>query len=96
LQAHGGSAMRGVDEALAILLAHEPHVFPSAPDRIALTHVVGPQARRPGESSHSRRADALSPPPNSEVRFYGEYEQSDRLMIVLWRMCASFGRPRSS
>jgi len=68
LRAHGGTAMRDIDEeAPAILLAHEPHVFPSASDRIALTHVVGPQARRPGESSHSRRADALSPPLNSEV-----------------------------
>ena len=71
---------RNPDDAPAILLVHEPYLFPWVPDRIALT-LVGSHARRAGQSS------ILGPPVHLLKRrsgkfIYGEYALGERKMIV--------------
>jgi predicted MPP superfamily phosphohydrolase len=76
-----GRAMRELDEdAPAILLAHEPYIFPRVPDRIALTlsgHMHGGQVNLPviGTPLHyfRRRLGKF---------IYGDYEIGKRQMIV--------------
>jgi predicted MPP superfamily phosphohydrolase len=88
-----GAAMREVrDDAPAILLAHEPYIFPSVPDRIALTlsgHMHGGQVNLPfiGAPIHfiKRRS----------ARFiYGDYALSERHMIVSGGLGTSFAPVR--
>jgi uncharacterized protein len=76
-----GEAMREIrDDAPAILLAHEPYIFPRVPDRIALTlsgHMHGGQVNLP-----------LVGPPVGFIKrrsakfVYGEYALRERKMIV--------------
>jgi uncharacterized protein len=76
-----GAALRQIDDdSPAILLAHEPYIFPRVPDRIALTlsgHMHGGQVCLPliGEPLHYIRR-------RSAGFIYGEYGLSDRMMIV--------------
>jgi uncharacterized protein len=76
-----GTAMRDIDDgAPAILLAHEPYIFPAVPNRIALTlagHMHGGQINLP----------ILGPPIHYVKRrstgfIYGEYPLRERRMIV--------------
>jgi predicted MPP superfamily phosphohydrolase len=75
------AALRAInDDAPAILLVHEPHIFPWVPDRIALTlagHMHGGQVNLPvlGAPVHllKRRSGRF---------IYGEYAASERRMIV--------------
>jgi predicted MPP superfamily phosphohydrolase len=76
-----GRALREVDdEAPAILLAHEPYIFPRVPDRVALTlsgHMHGGQVNLPLIGSPLRYLHRRS------AKFiYGEYALSDRRLIV--------------
>jgi uncharacterized protein len=76
-----GRALREIgDDAPAILLAHEPYVFPSTPRRIALTlagHMHGGQVNLPilGTPLHYLH-------PRSARFIYGEYALNGRQMIV--------------
>ena len=55
-----GSALRAIPrDAAAILLSHDPDMFPGVPNRVALT-LVGPHARRTGR-------DPADPPPAAAV-----------------------------
>ena len=76
-----GAAAREIrDDAPAILLAHEPYIFPAVPDRIALTlsgHMHGGQVNLP----------LIGPPVHfikkrSAKFVYGEYALRERKMIV--------------
>jgi uncharacterized protein len=76
-----GAAVREIrDDAPAILLAHEPYIFPAVPDRIALTlsgHMHGGQVNLP----------LIGPPVHfikqrSTKFLYGEYALRERKMIV--------------
>jgi uncharacterized protein len=86
-------AMREIrDEAPAILLAHEPYIFPTVPDRVALTlsgHMHGGQVNLPiiGAPIHyiKRRSGRF---------VYGEYALSERRMIVSGGLGASFAPVR--
>ncbi|GJE40328.1 metallophosphoesterase [Methylobacterium persicinum] len=53
-----GTLAKLTDEAPTILMAHEPHIFPQVPDRVALTlsgHTHGGQVRLFGRSPAIRR-----------------------------------------
>ena len=83
------AAMREIrDEAPAILLAHEPYIFPAVPDRVALTlsgHMHGGQVNLPfiGPPIHFMR--------QRSGRFvYGEYALGERQLIVSGGLGASF------
>jgi predicted MPP superfamily phosphohydrolase len=76
-----GAAVREIrDDAPAILLAHEPYIFPAVPDPIALTlsgHMHGGQVNLP----------LIGPPVHfikkrSTKFLYGEYALRERKMIV--------------
>ena len=74
-------AMREInDDAPAILLAHEPYIFPRAPDRIALTlcgHTHGGQINLPllgAPFVHAR--------PGQKPYIYGLYSEGARQMVV--------------
>jgi predicted MPP superfamily phosphohydrolase len=84
-RSHGADDLPGAmrvigDDAPAILLVHEPYLFPWVPDRIALTlagHMHGGQVNLP----------ILGPPVHLLKRrsgkyIYGEYALGDRRMIV--------------
>jgi predicted MPP superfamily phosphohydrolase len=86
-------AMRPIDDdAPAILLAHEPYVYPVVPDRVALTlsgHMHGGQVNLPLVGSpvsylHRRTGRFI----------YGEYAMSSRLMIVSGGLGTSFAPVR--
>jgi len=75
------SALRQInDEAPAILLAHEPFVFPRAPDRVALTlcgHTHGGQVNLPIVGA------PFTPTMRGVKRYvYGLYTEGQRQMIV--------------
>ena len=74
-------ALREVDDdAPAILLAHEPYVFPRVPDRIALTlcgHTHGGQINLPLLGSPFVRAR-----PGQKPYIYGVYSEGERQMVV--------------
>jgi uncharacterized protein len=84
-----GAAMRDIrDDAPAILLAHEPYIFPAVPDRIALTlsgHMHGGQVNLPliGAPIHFIKR-------RSANFVYGEYALSERQMIVSGGLGTSF------
>jgi uncharacterized protein len=84
-----GAAMREIrDDAPAILLAHEPYIFPAVPDRIALTlsgHMHGGQVNLPliGAPIHFIKR-------RSAKFVYGEYALSERQMIVSGGLGTSF------
>ena len=95
-----GAAVREIrDDAPAILLAHEPYIFPAVPDRIALTlsgHMHGGQVNLPliGPPIHFIKR-------RSAKFVYGEYALRDRQMIVSGGLGTSFApvrvlRPRKS
>ena len=76
-----GAAMRNIeDDAPAILLAHEPYIFPAVPDRIALIlagHMHGGQINLPIVGAPIQYIKRRS------SRFvYGEYALRQRRMIV--------------
>ena len=80
------------DEAPAILLAHEPYIFPAVPDRVALTlsgHMHGGQVNLPfiGAPIHfiKRRSGRF---------VYGEYALGERQLIVSGGLGASFAPVR--
>jgi uncharacterized protein len=83
------AAMREIrDDAPAILLAHEPYIFPAVPDRIALTlsgHMHGGQVNLPliGAPIHFIKR-------RSAKFIYGEYALSERQMIVSGGLGTSF------
>ena len=76
-----GAGLREIrDDAPAILLAHEPYIFPRVPDRIALTlsgHMHGGQVNLPliGPPLHFLKR-------RSATFVYGEYAARERKMIV--------------
>jgi predicted MPP superfamily phosphohydrolase len=88
-----GRALRDVDsDGPAILLAHEPHIFPWTTDRIALTlagHTHGGQVRLPivgAPISHLKRHPS---------RFvYGQYALGERRMIVSGGLGTSYAPVR--
>ena len=71
-----GTVTKLTDDAPAILLAHEPDIFPQVPDRVALTlsgHTHGGQVRILG----------YSPVVPSRYRYaYGHVVENDRHLIV--------------
>ena len=80
------------DDAPAILLVHEPYLFPWVPDRIALTlsgHMHGGQVNLPiigAPISYLRRR---------HPRYvYGEYGLSERQMIVSGGLGTSYAPVR--
>jgi len=86
-------AMRDInDDAPAILLVHEPHLFPWAPDRIALTlsgHMHGGQVNLPIVGS------PLAYLRHRHPRYvYGEYSLRERRMIVSGGLGTSFAPVR--
>jgi len=88
-----GAAMRDIqDEAPAILLAHEPYIFPAVPDRIALTlagHLHGGQINLPVLGAPIQYIKRRS------SRFiYGEYALRDRRMIVSGGLGTSYAPVR--
>ena len=69
-----------------LLLAHEPFIFPSVPDRVSLTlcgHTHGGQVYLPGIG-----APAISPR-NGHKYVYGHYEEQGRHMIISGGLGAS-------
>src|SRR5208283_2451306 len=87
------TSMREVgDDAPAILLVHEPHLFPWAPDRIALTlsgHMHGGQVNLPIVGS------PLAYLRHRHPRYvYGEYSLRERRMIVSGGLGTSFAPVR--
>jgi predicted MPP superfamily phosphohydrolase len=82
-------ALREVhDDAPAILLAHEPHIFPRAPDRIALTlcgHTHGGQINLPLLGSPFMRGE-----PGQKPYVYGVYSEGARQLVVSGGLGASY------
>ena len=76
-----GAAMREIDDdAPALLLAHEPYVFPAVPEPLR-PDACRPSAWRPGQSPHFRLADALHQAAVSQVhlwRIRARRAQADR------------------
>ena len=88
-----GTALREIDDdAPAILLAHEPYIFPAVPGRIALTlagHLHGGQVNLPivGPPIHYLR--------RRSCRFiYGEYALRERKLIVSGGLGTSYAPVR--
>jgi uncharacterized protein len=88
-----GAGLREIrDDAPAILLAHEPYIFPTVPDRIALTlscHMHGGQVNLP----------LIGPPvqfiKRRSAKFvYGEYALRERKMIVSGGLGTSYAPVR--
>jgi hypothetical protein len=86
-------AMREIhDDAPAILLAHEPYVFPRTPDRIALTlcgHTHGGQINLPLVGSpfvHARHG--------AKRYVYGVYSEGERRLVVSGGLGASLAPVR--
>jgi predicted MPP superfamily phosphohydrolase len=66
------------DDAPIVLLAHEPDIFPTVPDRVALTlsgHTHGGQVRILGHAP-------VAPSALSHVYNYGHYVEGDRNLVV--------------
>jgi predicted MPP superfamily phosphohydrolase len=88
-----GKAMREIDDdAPAILLAHEPYIFPFVPNRIALTlagHMHGGQVNLPilGAPIHYVRG-------RSAKFIYGEYALGERRLIVSGGLGTSYAPVR--
>ena len=88
-----GAAMREIrDDAPAILLAHEPYIFPGVPDRIALTlsgHLHGGQINLPivGSPLHLIKR-------RSAKYVYGQYALSERKLIVSGGLGTSYAPVR--
>ncbi len=84
------------DDAPAILLAHEPYVFPQVPDRVALTlsgHMHGGQINLPLIGT-----PFLHGGPRFTRYVYGEYRESQRTLLLSGGLGTSFapvriGRP---
>ena len=73
-----GTLARATDDAPAILLAHEPDIFPEVPDRIALTlsgHTHGGQVRLFGHSP-------MVPSRYGNRFAYGNVVENGRQLIV--------------
>jgi predicted MPP superfamily phosphohydrolase len=86
-------AMREItDDAPAILLAHEPYLFPAVPDRVALTlvgHMHGGQVNLPVIG-----APVTYLRPRSSRFIYGEYAIGHRQMIVSGGLGTSYAPVR--
>ena len=86
-------AMRELDERTpTILLAHEPHIFPRVPDRIALTlagHMHGGQVNLPVFGTPVQYL-----PRRSAEFVYGEYVLGHRQMVVSGGLGTSYAPVR--
>jgi uncharacterized protein len=88
-----GAAMREIrDDAPAILLAHEPYIFPAVPDRIGLTlsgHMHGGQVNLPFIGTPIQFIKR-----RSAKYVYGDYALSKRQLIVSGGLGTSFAPVR--